>query len=107
MAVLNLQEDGKIQMLYNKWWKSSATCQKDEKGDSKANALGVENVGGIFVVLLGGLTLSIFIALFEFIWNSKSNATQDKVNVSITKSPKLIYFLGQYKDHIFLLNIDY
>ena len=78
MAVLNLQEDGKIQMLYNKWWKSTGKCNKDDK-NSKANSLGVENVGGIFVVLLAGLTLSVFTAIIEFIVKSKRNAAEDKV----------------------------
>lgn len=80
MAVLNLQEDGKIQMLYNKWWKSTAQCNKEDK-NSKANSLGVENVGGIFVVLLAGLTLAVFIAIIEFMVKSKRNAREDKVNI--------------------------
>ncbi|CAG5135909.1 unnamed protein product [Candidula unifasciata] len=55
MAILALQENGKIQMLYNKWWKDTSTCSRDDTKESKANALGLENVGGIFVVLLAGL----------------------------------------------------
>ena len=80
MAILNLQEDGKIQMLYNKWWKNAGQCAKDDKTESKANALGVENVGGIFVVLIGGLTCAVIVAFLEFVWNSKKNATEDKVS---------------------------
>ena len=83
MAVLNLQEDGKIQMLYNKWWKSTGKCNKDDKTNSKASALGVENVGGIFVVLLAGLTLAVFIAMIEFMVKSKRNAAEDKVRIII------------------------
>ena len=79
MAVLNLQEEGKIQMLYNKWWKSTGKCNADDKTNSKANSLGVENVGGIFVVLLTGLTLAVFVAMIEFIVKSRSNAAEDKV----------------------------
>ena len=41
MAILNLQENGRIQMLYNKWWKNTGTCSNDEKKqESKANSLG-------------------------------------------------------------------
>ena len=82
MAILNLQEDGKIQMLYNKWWKSTGKCNKDDKS-SKANSLGVESVGGIFVVLLAGLTLSVFIAIIEFIVKSKRNAAEDRVIILV------------------------
>jgi hypothetical protein len=42
----------KIQKSYNKWWKGKGTCSSEKK-DSKANPLGLTNVGGIFVVLLG------------------------------------------------------
>lgn len=80
MAILNLQEEGKVQMLYNKWWKSSGQCVRDEKKDSKASALGVENVGGIFVFLIGGLSVAILVAVMEFVWNSKTNAREDKVS---------------------------
>ncbi|KAK3583893.1 hypothetical protein CHS0354_033669 [Potamilus streckersoni] len=77
MAILSLQEEGKIQVLYNKWWISTGMCNKDDK-DNKANSLGVENVGGVFVVLIGGLTLAICIAILEFTWKSKRNAKEDK-----------------------------
>ena len=47
LAILELQEKGEIQMLYDKWWKSPGeTCSRNEKGkESKANALGVPNIG--------------------------------------------------------------
>lgn len=47
LAILELQEKGEIQMLYDKWWKSPGdTCMRTEKGkESKANSLGVDNIG--------------------------------------------------------------
>ena len=47
LAILELQEKGHIQMLYSKWWKNTGdVCNRDEKSkDSKASALGVENIG--------------------------------------------------------------
>ena len=81
MAILELQESGKIQMLYNKWWKNTGTCHnEDTKQESKANSLGVANVGGIFVVLFVGLALAIFVAFIEFLVNSKKNLATDRVS---------------------------
>lgn len=86
LAILELQEGGKIHVLYNKWWKATGTCNRDEnKKESKANALGVENVGGIFVVLLAGLALAVIVALIEFTWSSKRNASEDRVSKVCTK----------------------
>ncbi|XP_069180620.1 glutamate receptor ionotropic, kainate 2 [Procambarus clarkii] len=76
LAILELQEKGIIQMLYSKWWKNTGdVCNRDEKNkDSKASALGVENIGGVFVVLMCGLALAIVVAILEFCWNSRKNA---------------------------------
>ncbi|XP_053968059.1 glutamate receptor ionotropic, kainate 2-like isoform X2 [Anastrepha ludens] len=73
LAILELQEKGIIQILYDKWWKNTGdVCNRDEKSkESKANALGVENIGGVFVVLLCGLALAVVVAILEFCWNSK------------------------------------
>ncbi|XP_066598289.1 glutamate receptor ionotropic, kainate 2 isoform X8 [Prorops nasuta] len=80
LAILELQEKGVIQILYDKWWKNTGdVCNRDEKSkESKANALGVENIGGVFVVLLCGLVLAILVAILEFCWNSKRNAQTDR-----------------------------
>jgi hypothetical protein len=42
LAILELQEKGTIQILYDKWWKNTGEiCSRDEKNkESKANALG-------------------------------------------------------------------
>lgn len=83
LAILHLQEDGKVQELYNKWWKGTGKCMSDRKAtESKANALDVNNVGGIFVVLLGGLAIAVLVAFLEFIWKSRKNAQEDRVRLN-------------------------
>lgn len=108
LAILELQEKGITQILYDKWWKNTGdVCNRDDKSkESKANALGIENIGkflvnatrvsnqefhfqcasshkifagGVFVVLLCGLALAIIVAILEFCWNSKKNARMDQV----------------------------
>nr|XP_015833589.1 PREDICTED: glutamate receptor ionotropic, kainate 2 isoform X9 [Tribolium castaneum] len=84
LAILELQEKGEIQMLYDKWWKNTGeTCSRNEKGkESKANSLGVDNIGGVFVVLLCGLAFAVIIAICEFCYNSKKNALTEKRSAS-------------------------
>ena len=88
-------------MLYNKWWKNTGdvctrqVCVKslicldtpvnflnfftqDKSKDSKANPLSVKNIGGVFVVLLGGLLVAIIVAVLEFCWNSRKNSQIDR-----------------------------
>lgn len=47
LAILELQEKGDIQMLYDKWWKNTGeTCVRNRNNKiSKANALGLDNIG--------------------------------------------------------------
>ncbi|XP_043580325.1 glutamate receptor ionotropic, kainate 2 isoform X3 [Bombus pyrosoma] len=80
LAILELQEKGEIQMLYDKWWKSPGdTCMRTEKGkESKANSLGVDNIGGVFVVLLCGLAFAVLIAIFEFCYSTRRNMPAER-----------------------------
>ena len=74
LAILTLQEKGEIQMLYDKWWKSPGlTCIRDEmkSKDGKASPLGIDNIGGVFVVLLLGLALAVATSMFELCWKSQ------------------------------------
>ncbi|XP_020809879.1 glutamate receptor ionotropic, kainate 1 isoform X2 [Drosophila serrata] len=75
LAILELQEKGDIQMLYDKWWKNTdETCtRKSPSKQSKANALGLESIGGVFVVLIAGILVAVVVALFEFWLNFRHN----------------------------------
>lgn len=72
-AILKLQETGTLQRLKNRWWKDDCSGEERESRDTTtdANALGISNVGGVFLVLLGGLGMSSFIAVLEFIWKKR------------------------------------
>lgn len=77
-------------MMKEKWWRGNGCPEEDNK---EANALGVENIGGIFIVLAAGLVLSVFVAIGEFIYKARRNADIEEVS-------KLIYyfFLLSYND---------
>ncbi|XP_064104775.1 glutamate receptor ionotropic, kainate 2-like [Macrobrachium nipponense] len=93
LAILELQEKGVIQMLYNRWWKNTGdTCNRDDGSkDSKASALGVDNIGGVFVVLLCGLAFAVLIAIFEFCWNAKKNAQVDRQSLCAEMAEELCF----------------
>ena len=41
--------------------------------------MGLPNVGGVFVVLLGGMGVACLIAAVEFLWESKNTAKEEGV----------------------------
>lgn len=77
IAILQLQEEGKLHMMKEKWWRGNGCPEEDNK---EANALGVENIGGIFIVLAAGLVLSVFVAIGEFIYKARKNADIEEVS---------------------------
>lgn len=79
IAILQLQEEGKLHMMKEKWWRGNGCPEEDNK---EANALGVENIGGIFIVLAAGLVLSVFVAIGEFVYKSWHNSDIEEVRQS-------------------------
>uniref|UniRef100_A0A6G1S9T4 Glutamate receptor, ionotropic kainate 2 n=1 Tax=Aceria tosichella TaxID=561515 RepID=A0A6G1S9T4_9ACAR len=79
-AILQLQENGMLHVLKNRWWKERhgvGTCSDDGKGGG-VTELSLANVGGVFVVLLGGMGLAFILALFEsFMWMMRRKLGRD------------------------------
>ncbi|XP_055317645.1 glutamate receptor 1-like isoform X2 [Sitodiplosis mosellana] len=73
LAILSLIESGELTELFNKWWFENTECDPTEKQETSRNELSLKNVAGIFFILIGGLILSLVVALFEFILNKRNN----------------------------------
>lgn len=66
-AILQLQENGMLHMLKNRWWKEKhgvGSCGDDNKGGG-VTELSLANVGGVFVVLVGGMAWATILAVIE------------------------------------------
>ncbi|XP_001655464.2 glutamate receptor ionotropic, kainate 2 [Aedes aegypti] len=105
-AVLKMQEEGKLHQLKTRWWKEmygGGRCDEQATtaaGDSAAE-LGIDNVGGVFVVLAFGCFCAFILGILEFLWNVRKVAVEEKVtpwealqaelkfalNLSITTKP--------------------
>lgn len=66
-------------MMKEKWWRGNGCPEEESK---EASALGVQNIGGIFIVLAAGLVLSVFVAVGEVLYKSKQNAQIEKVSAN-------------------------
>ncbi|KFV75019.1 Glutamate receptor ionotropic, kainate 3, partial [Dryobates pubescens] len=76
IAILQLQEEDKLHVMKEKWWRGNG-CPEDE--NKEASALGIQNIGGIFIVLAAGLVLSVFVAMVEFIYKLRKTAEREQV----------------------------
>uniref|UniRef100_A0A672MZY8 Glutamate receptor n=1 Tax=Sinocyclocheilus grahami TaxID=75366 RepID=A0A672MZY8_SINGR len=75
IAILSILEDGRLHMLKEKWW-SGSNCLEDERYET--GPMGIQNLGGIFIVLASGLVLSVFVAIGEFIYKMRKNQANRK-----------------------------
>uniref|UniRef100_UPI00358F817B glutamate receptor ionotropic, kainate 2-like n=1 Tax=Myxine glutinosa TaxID=7769 RepID=UPI00358F817B len=75
IAILKLQEDGRLHLMKEKWWRGNGCPEEESK---VANALGIQSIGGIFIVLAAGLLLSVFVAVGEFLYKARENAELQK-----------------------------
>lgn len=57
----------------------SNSLQDDSKGKESAAELDLDNVGGVFVVLFGGVGIAFVIAIMEFLWNVRKVAVDEQV----------------------------
>ncbi|TNN45886.1 Glutamate receptor ionotropic, kainate 5 [Liparis tanakae] len=78
LGILQLQESNRLEILKRHWWEGGR-CLKEE--DHRAKGLGMENIGGIFVVLICGLIIAVFVAIMEFLWSTRRSAETDEVSV--------------------------
>ncbi|XP_072316309.1 glutamate receptor ionotropic, kainate 5 isoform X1 [Eucyclogobius newberryi] len=76
LAILQLQENNRLEILKRRYWEGGQ-CSKEE--DHRAKGLGMENIGGIFVVLICGLIIAVFVAIMEFVWSTRRSAETDEV----------------------------
>ena len=66
-----------------------------------ANELSLDNVGGIFVVLLAGMGIACTIAVLEYIWKSKrlekkiNVRHQDLVRKAITQTNTNMFYINR------------
>ncbi|XP_021379137.1 glutamate receptor 2-like isoform X2 [Mizuhopecten yessoensis] len=67
LVVLRLREEGELHKLEQKWWYDKGECGAINSKDGVKSALTLSNVSGIFHILIGGLVLSMLMALLEYL----------------------------------------
>lgn len=83
-AVLKLQERGILEELKLRWWRvqDGLSCSALEAESAKAdsNELGMDNVGGVFVVLIAGTLAAFLMSILELLWNCRKIAVEEKIS---------------------------
>lgn len=81
-TILKLQKSQVLEQLKFYWWRKhdiEKPCDTSPTKSSDANSLGVEKVGGCFVMLLIGMVVSLLVGLLEFVCNAYRRVATKKV----------------------------
>lgn len=83
--IIKLKEDGTLSDLYKKWWQPEFKENGDKyecdnkKGGDETKPMGLKNVGGVFIVLIIGILISLFCGFIEFLWAVRQTSIVYKV----------------------------
>ncbi|CAH8652267.1 unnamed protein product [Heterobilharzia americana] len=83
-TILKLQKSQVLEQLKFYWWRKhdiEKPCDTSPTKSSDANSLGVEKVGGCFVMLLIGMAVSLLVGLLEFVCNAYRRVANKKHNL--------------------------
>ncbi|CAM4655008.1 unnamed protein product [Lepidochelys olivacea] len=86
IAILQLQEEDKLHIMKEKWWRGNGCPEEESK---EASALGIQNIGGIFIVLAAGLVLSVFVAMIEFVYKLRKTAEREQRSFCSTMADEI------------------
>ncbi|MEE6484051.1 hypothetical protein FKM82_013739 [Ascaphus truei] len=86
IAILQLQEEDQLHILKEKWWRGGGCPEEESK---EASALGIQNMGGIFIVLAAGLILSVVVAMAEFIYKLRKTAEREQRSFCSTMADEI------------------
>ncbi|XP_059157771.1 glutamate receptor 3-like, partial [Physella acuta] len=76
MAILRLSDKGRLHELETKWW-DSGTCPDLTKASTDETAsLQIENVAGVFFILVGGIIIAAIVCLGEYFANAMIRASK-------------------------------
>ncbi|XP_017175469.1 glutamate receptor ionotropic, kainate 3 isoform X2 [Mus musculus] len=90
IAILQLQEEDKLHIMKEKWWRGSGCPEEENK---EASALGIQKIGGIFIVLAAGLVLSVLVAVGEFIYKLRKTAEREQRSFCSTVADEIRFSL--------------
>lgn len=80
-SIVELNEGGELQDLKNRWWNAEQPACAEQKDSALATSeLGIDKVGGVFVMLGVGVAIASVTAVLEFIWKSLKTSKDERVS---------------------------
>ncbi|KAL7074304.1 hypothetical protein ACQ4LE_006231 [Meloidogyne hapla] len=78
-AILKLQNERRLETCKERWWHRNEHAKECESSDDDSNGISVQNIGGVFLVILAGICISMLILLCEYIYYSRFQDANDVI----------------------------
>lgn len=83
-SIVELNEAGELADLKTKWWNTEETkCDEAKDSALATSELGIDKVGGVFILLLLGVGIACCTAILEFIWKSLKTSKDQRVSIGV------------------------
>uniref|UniRef100_A0A7E4W6R4 PBPe domain-containing protein n=1 Tax=Panagrellus redivivus TaxID=6233 RepID=A0A7E4W6R4_PANRE len=84
-AILKLLNERKLEILKEKWWTRNPNQAKCPSYDDESNGISINNIGGVFIVILAGIVLSFITLVFEYFYYRHKAAKQPKPTATMRR----------------------
>lgn len=66
--ILKLLNERQLEALKEQWWHKNAKKQECTNVDEETTGISIQNIGGVFILILGGIMISLVILVVEFFY---------------------------------------
>ncbi|CAJ0595095.1 unnamed protein product [Cylicocyclus nassatus] len=72
-AILKLLNQRKLETLKEKWWNNNPNKAICADTSDESDGISIQNIGGVFIVILGGIVISVITLCIEYFYQRKSS----------------------------------
>ncbi|CEF59620.1 Ionotropic receptor 25a [Strongyloides ratti] len=100
-SILRLLHQRKLEELKSKWWDENPNKAKCPTTSDNNYGIKIENIGGVFIVILGGIVIAIITLIIEYIYHHQMIKKKVKLSMSNNTTDSTIHM-----SNIFSTSID-
>ncbi|XP_017012821.2 glutamate receptor ionotropic, kainate 2 [Drosophila takahashii] len=93
VGILKLSEKGVLYTLKNKWFNDNTTTCDNNASTIDDGQFDMDSVGGLFVVLIAGIIISILIGVAEFLWHVQRISVKEKILPMLALKAEFYFFI--------------
>uniref|UniRef100_A0A0N5C9D9 PBPe domain-containing protein n=1 Tax=Strongyloides papillosus TaxID=174720 RepID=A0A0N5C9D9_STREA len=100
-SILRLLHQRKLESLKRKWWDENPNKAKCPTTSDSNYGIKIDNIGGVFIVILGGIIIAIITLVIEYIYHHRMVKKKVKLSMSNNTTDTTIHL-----SNIFSTSID-